>query len=524
MLIEDYGLIGDLQTAALVGRDGSMDWLCLPRFDSASCLSALLGGPDNGRWALAPTVDVSRTERRYRPGTLVLETDMETADGTVRIIDFMPRRRDGPPQVVRIVEGLQGRVAMRSALSLRPDYGSITPWVDPVSDGVLAVAGPDAFHLSTPRAIAVEDGAAVVEFHAVEGAREHFVLSWHPSSEDSPRVESADSALARTQAWWDDWSGRGTYDGAYPDAVRTSLVVLKAMTHELTGALVAAPTTSLPEDIGGVRNWDYRYCWLRDSVLTLEALAKGGYTDEALSFRDFVFRAATSDPGSLQIMYGLGGERRLTEFELPHLPGYEGSSPVRVGNAASEQFQLDVYGEVVGVGYTVMEHLGEGLDHRFAPRWRALVEQLEKVWREPDDGIWEARGPRRHFTHSKVMAWVAFDRAVRLVEASAPGTPLVERWASQRDEIHTEVCEKGWDPERRTFTQYYGSEELDAAVLHDPHRRVPAGGRRARHRHHRRRPARASGTTGSWRATRPPRPTTAWRGPRASSWRAPSGW
>ena len=468
MLIEDYGLIGDLQTAALVGRDGSIDWLCLPRFDSASCLSALLGGPDNGRWGLAPSVDVSRTERRYRPGTLVLETDMETADGTVRIIDFMPRRRDGPPQVVRIVEGLKGRVAMRCALSLRPDYGSITPWVDPVPDGVLAVAGPDAFHLSTSRAIAVENGTAVVEFHAVEGAREHFVLSWHPSSEDSPRVESADSALARTEAWWRDWSGRGVYDGAYPDAVRTSLIVLKAMTHELTGALVAAPTTSLPEDIGGVRNWDYRYCWLRDSVLTLESLAKGGYTDEALSFRDFVFRAATSDPGSLQIMYGLGGERRLTEFELPHLPGYEGSSPVRVGNAASEQFQLDVYGEVVGVGFTVMEHLGQGPDQRFAPRWRALVEQLEKVWREPDDGIWEARGPRRHFTHSKVMAWVAFDRAVRLVEAIAPGTPLVERWASQRDEIHAEVCEKGWDPERRTFTQYYGSEELDAAVLQIP--------------------------------------------------------
>jgi GH15 family glucan-1,4-alpha-glucosidase len=468
MLIEDYGLIGDLQTAALVGRDGSIDWLCLPRFDSASCLSALLGGPDNGRWGLAPSVDVSRTERRYRPGTLVLETDMETADGTVRIIDFMPRRRDGPPQVVRIVEGLQGRVAMRSALSLRPDYGSVTPWIDPVPDGVLGVAGPDAFHLSTPRAIAVEDGTAVVEFHAVEGAREHFVLSWHPSSEDSPRVESADSALARTQAWWNDWSGRGTYDAAYPDAVRTSLIVLKAMTHELTGALVAAPTTSLPEDIGGVRNWDYRYCWLRDSVLTLESLAKGGYTDEALSFRDFVFRAATSDPGSLQIMYGLGGERRLTEFELPHLPGYEGSSPVRVGNAASEQFQLDVYGEVIGAGFTVMERLGQGPDQRFAPRWRALVEQLEKVWREPDDGIWEARGPRRHFTHSKVMAWVAFDRAVRLVEAIAPGTPLAERWASQRDEIHAEVCEKGWDPERRTFTQYYGSEELDAAVLQIP--------------------------------------------------------
>ncbi|HEX2503940.1 MAG TPA: glycoside hydrolase family 15 protein [Miltoncostaeaceae bacterium] len=467
MLIEDYGLIGDLQTAALVGRDGSIDWLCLPRFDSASCLSALLGEPRHGRWQVAPAAEVGRTERRYRAGTLVLETDMETADGAVRVIDFMPRRRDGPPQVVRIVEGLRGRVPMRSELVLRPDYGSITPWIDHVPDGALLFAGPDAFHLSTPRSIAVADGAAVTEFDAVEGSREPFVMSWHPSSEPSPRVESADSALARTQAWWRDWSDRGTYEGDYAEAVRTSLVVLKAMTHELTGALVAAPTTSLPEDIGGVRNWDYRYCWLRDSVLTLEALLKGGYTDEALAFRDFVFRAVSADPESVQIMYGIEGERRLTEFELPHLPGYEGSSPVRVGNAASEQFQLDVFGEVMSAAFAVLEHTGQAIDPHFAPRWRALVERVEGVWREPDDGIWEARGPRRHFTHSKVMAWVALDRAVRAAERMAP-RPLVERWARQRDEVHAEVCEKAWDPARRTFTQYYGSAELDAAVLMIP--------------------------------------------------------
>ena len=394
----------------------------------------------------------------------MLETDVETADGSVRVIDFMPRRRDGPPQVVRIVEGISGTVPMRSQLVLRPDYGAIVPWIEPVPDGALVTAGPDSFHLSTPHPLAVADGAIEVDFHAVAGSRMHFVMSWHSSSEPSPRVESADSALARTEAWWSDWSGRCIYDGAYSDAVRTSLVVLKAMTHELTGALVAAPTTSLPEDIGGVRNWDYRYCWLRDSVLTLEALLKGGYTDEAVAFRDFVFRAVSADPKGLQIMYGLGGERRLTEFELPHLPGYEGSSPVRVGNAASEQFQLDVFGEVIGAGYAVLEHLGIALDPRFAPRWRALVERVERVWREPDDGIWEARGPQRHFTHSKVMAWVAFDRAVRFAEQIGRGGRTAH-WARQRDEIHAEICQRAWDPDRRTFTQYYGSTELDAAVL-----------------------------------------------------------
>ena len=467
MRIEDYGLIGDLQTAALVGLDGSIDWLCLPRFDSASCFSALLGEPAHGRWLVAPAGEARSRSRRYRPGTLVLETDVETADGSVRVIDFMPRRRDGPPQLVRIVEGISGTVPMRSQLVLRPDYGAIVPWIEPVPDGALVTAGPDSFHLSTPQPLAVADGAIEADFRAVAGSRMHFVMSWHSSSERSPRVESADSALARTEAWWSDWSGRCIYEGAYSDAVLTSLVVLKAMTHELTGALVAAPTTSLPEDIGGVRNWDYRYCWLRDSVLTLEALLKGGYTDEALAFRDFVFRAVSADPEGLQIMYGLGGERRLTEFELPHLPGYEGSSPVRVGNAASEQFQLDVFGEVIGAGYAVLEHTGQTFDPRFVPRWRALIERVERVWREPDDGIWEARGPQRHFTHSKVMAWVAFDRAVRFAEHFGRGGQTA-RWARQRDEVHAEICQRAWDPDRRTFTQYYGSSELDAAVLQIP--------------------------------------------------------
>jgi GH15 family glucan-1,4-alpha-glucosidase len=463
MRIEEYGLIGDLQTSALAGRDGSVDWLCLPRFDSASCFSALLGDERHGRWRLAPAVDVRSTSRRYRPGTLVLETDFETAEGSVRVIDFMPRRGGGAPQLVRIVEGIRGRVPMRMALTLRPDYGTVVPWLQREPDGLTAAAGPDAFRLSTPRELEIEDGSIVADFPAIEGARERFVLSWHPSFEPAPRVEDADSALARTEDWWRAWSDRCTYDGEYRDEVLTSLIALKAMTNEVTGALVAAPTTSLPEDIGGVRNWDYRYCWLRDSVLTLNALLAGGYTEEAVAFRDFVLRVATGDPATLQIMFGVGGERRLTEFELPELPGYEGSAPVRIGNAASEQFQLDVYGEVAAVAYVAAEHLG-GAPESLWPRWRRLVEYVETIWSEPDDGIWEARGPRRHFTHSKVMAWVVFDRAVEFAERHSLGAPL-ERWKEIRATIHAQACSEGYDAERRTFTQYYGSRELDASLL-----------------------------------------------------------
>jgi GH15 family glucan-1,4-alpha-glucosidase len=466
MLLEDYGLIGDLQSAALVGRDGSVDWLCLPRFDSASCVSALLGDERHGRWLVAPSSEVRASSRRYRPGTLVLETDFETAEGAVRLIDFMPRRRQGPPRVMRIVEGLRGRVPMRMELSLRPDYGSIVPWVEPASDGVLATAGPDAFRLSTTLPLSVEDGTATAEFTVVEGARERLTLTWHLSYEDGPPVEDADSALARTEGWWREWSERCQYQGAYRDEVLTSLIALKAMTSETTGALIAAPTTSLPEDIGGVRNWDYRYCWLRDSVLALEALLAAGYTEEALAFRDFLLRVATGDPTKIQIMYGIGGERRLTEFEVPELPGYENSKPVRIGNAASEQFQLDVYGEVAAVMFLGVEVLGR-IERRLWPRWRAAVEHVETIWRLPDDGIWEARGPQRHYTYSKVMAWVVFDRAVRIAERFELEAPL-DRWTQARDEIHQEVCERGYDGERRTFTQYYGSTELDASVLNIP--------------------------------------------------------
>jgi GH15 family glucan-1,4-alpha-glucosidase len=466
VMLEEYGLIGDLESAALVGSNGAIDWLCLPRFDSASCFSALLGDEQHGRWLLAPAGEVKATARRYRPKTLVLETEFETADGAVRVIDFMPRRGAGPPRVMRIVEGVRGRVPMRMELGLRPDYATILPWVERASDGAIVTAGPDTFRVSTPLPLEIEEGTVSAEFVAVEGARQRLTLVWHRSYEEAPAVEDADSALARTEAWWREWSERCDYEGAYSEQVLTSLIVLKAMTSETTGAVIAAPTTSLPEDIGGERNWDYRYCWLRDSVLALEALLDAGYTDEALAFRDFLLRAGTGDPRATQIMYGIRGERRLTEFELPQLPGYEGSRPVRVGNAASEQFQLDVYGEVVGVMFINAERLGR-IERHLWPRWRGFIEHVETIWREPDDGIWEARGPQRHYTYSKVMAWVVFDRAVRLAERFELEAPL-ERWRQVRDEIHAEVCERGYDPERRTFTQFYGSKELDASVLNIP--------------------------------------------------------
>ena len=466
MFLEDYALLGDMHAAALVGRNGSIDWLCLPRFDSASCFTALLGDERHGHWLLAPAGDGIAARRRYRPGTLILETEFERPEGVVRVIDFMPRRGSGPPRVMRIVEGVRGRVPMRMELSLRPEYGSIRPWVERVPDGAIATNGPDAFRISTPLPLTIEPGTVSAEFMVVEGARERIVLTWHLSYEEAPPVEDADSALARTEAWWTEWSGRCQYEGPYREQVLTSLIALKAMTSETTGAVIAAPTTSLPEELGGVRNWDYRYCWLRDSVLALEALLDAGYIDEAVAFRDFLLRVGTGDPAAIQIMYGVGGERRLTEFELPDLPGYEGSKPVRIGNAASEQFQLDVYGEVAAVMFIGIERLGR-IEVRLWPRWRAVVDHVETIWHQPDDGIWEARGPQRHYTYSKVMAWVVFDRAVRAAERFQLEAPL-DRWRQVRDEIHAEVCERGYDPERRTFTQYYGSDELDASVLNIP--------------------------------------------------------
>ncbi len=479
MKIEDYALIGDLQTSALVGRNGSVDWLCLPRFDSAACFAALLGEEGHGRWLIAPAGEVSGSSRRYREGTLILETDFETAEGAVRLVDFMPLRDGGAPQLMRVVQGLRGRVPMRMQLILRFEYGLVVPWVQRVPDGIVAQAGPHAVHLTTPVDLRGEQLTTVAEFTLAEGASEGFALSWFPSYERPPRAEDARSALARTEAWWRDWSGRCSYQGDYRDEVVRSLIVLKGLTDQVTGAVVAAPTTSLPEDLGGERNWDYRYTWLRDSVLTLNALLGGGYTDEALAFSECVFRATAGHPEQLQIMYGVAGERRLEEYELDWLPGYEGSRPVRVGNAAAGQFQLDVYGEVLGVGWAVAMAVGQVSPRRWS-QLRRLTDYLETVWRDPDDGMWEARGPRRHYTQSKLMAWVAFDRALALAEHFRLAGPL-ERWRQVRAEIHDEILEKAYDPRRNTFTQSYGSEALDAGALmvglvgplHGDHRRRP---------------------------------------------------
>jgi GH15 family glucan-1,4-alpha-glucosidase len=464
--IEDYALIGDLRTSALVGNNGSIDWLCLPRVDSAACFAALLGDEQNGRWLLCPSAPVRRVSRRYREGTLILETDFETDTGTARVIDFMPLRDGGAPQLVRIVEGRHGEVAMRMQFIARFDYGSLIPWVERTSDGILALGGPNALHLSTTAETHGDDLTTVADFTVREGARERFSLMWFASYGKSPEVEDPDSALARTEAYWRDWSSRCTYGGEWREPVLRSLITLKALTDQETGAIVAAPTTSLPEDLGGVRNWDYRYCWLRDSVLTLDALLEGGYVDEALAFGRWALRAGAGDVSKLQIMYGTEGQRQLEEIELDWLSGYEGSRPVRVGNAAANQFQLDVYGEVAGVAYATSMITGS-IDARNWPRVRALVEYLETAWEKPDDGIWEVRGPRRHFVQSKVMAWLAFDCAVRLVERFELDAPLA-RWKQIRARIHKQVIEKGYDSERKTFTQYYGSQELDAAVLMIP--------------------------------------------------------
>lgn len=465
MRIEDYALIGDTQTAALVGRDGSIDWLCLPRFDSGACFAALLGDRSNGSWALAPVGDDWRVERRYIPGTLVLETTFHTAGGTVRVLDCMPVRGVAP-DVVRVVEGVSGSVQMEMDLVVRFDYGSAIPWVRRL-DGVLSlVAGPDALELVSGVAVVGDGPATHATFTVGPGDRVSFVLTWHPSSEPAPRRADPVHAIDDTVEWWRAWSGRCTAGGRWSEQVRTSLVTLKALTYAPTGGIVAAPTTSLPEVLGGVRNWDYRYCWLRDATFTLQALLAAGYEGEAVAWRDWLLRAVAGDPSQLQIMYGVAGERRLPEIELGWLPGYEGSGPVRIGNGAADQLQLDVYGEV-------MDALHQARVAGIAPdeaSWQvqhALMEWLESGWRETDCGLWEVRGDPRHFVHSKVMCWVAFDRAIKAVETYHLDGPA-DRWRRHRDEIHREVCERGWDDGRRTFTQSYGSTELDAALLMIP--------------------------------------------------------
>jgi GH15 family glucan-1,4-alpha-glucosidase len=463
--IEDYALIGDTQTAALVGRDGSIDWLCLPRFDSGACFAALLGDREHGRWRLSPADDHTRVSRRYRPRTLVLENTFTTSSGTVTVTDCMPVRGQAP-DVVRVVEGVAGRVEMQMDLVIRFDYGAFVPWVRRVDGALRAVAGPDALELRTPIETRGEGLATTANFEVAAGDRVPFVLTWHPSHEQPPPVTDGVRAVEQTGSWWEEWSSHCATTGELHDLVLRSLITLKALTHAPTGGLVAAATTSLPEDVGGTRNWDYRYCWLRDATFSLYALMLAGYESEAAAWRDWLLRVAAGAPDQLQIMYGPAGERRLPELSLDWLPGYEGSRPVRIGNAASRQFQLDVYGEVMDCLHQARRRGVENDPNVWALQ-RAVMEFLEGNWQEADEGIWEVRGPRRHFTHSKVMAWVAADRAVKAVEQVGLDGP-VDRWRQLRGEIHDEVCARGFDPDRNSFTQSYGRPELDASLLMIP--------------------------------------------------------
>lgn len=460
--IEDHALIGDCETAALVDRAGSINWLCFPRFDSAACFAALLGGPENGRWLLAPADPIRATTRKYRDDTLVLETDHETDSGAVRVIDCMPMRSK-EPDLVRLVIGTRGRVPMRTEFIVRFDYGTIIPWVRKEPGGLSITAGPEALHLRTVVPLRGEGLKTVGEFEIAAGQSAAFVLSWGRSHEPVPSPVDPCWAVEATAEWWRTWAARCTYQGEWRDAVVRSLITLKALTYAPTGGIVAAATTSLPERIGGERNWDYRCCWLRDATFSLTALLLSGYHDEARRWREWLLRAVAGSGEQLQIMYGLAGERRLPEMILEWLPGYDGSRPVRIGNAASTQFQLDVFGEVLDA-----LHLARrvGLSHH-VHEWRiehALLRCLEKLWQQPDDGIWEVRGPRRHFTHSKVMAWVAFDRAVKDVENFGLEGP-VQRWRQHRDTLHAEICLRGFDKQLNSFVQSYDSKELDASLL-----------------------------------------------------------
>jgi GH15 family glucan-1,4-alpha-glucosidase len=518
-MIEDYALIGDMRSAALISRDGSVDWLCVPRFDSPACFAALLGDDRHGHWSIAPAavaeavdnvgdppgpktspasrpgkspsskppsgkpqsgkVPSSQPElarpgepqiigegievtRRYRGDTLILETDWHTPTGDIRVTDFMPPRDGKPPALVRIVEGLSGSVDVSCVFRIRFGYGQVTPWVRRVDSCLLAVAGPDSLWLDTPITLTGRSFAHEATFTVLAGERVPFVLAWVPSHESAPQRCDPLQAAEITQRYWDEWVSRCTYHGTYREAVIRSLITLKALTFQPTGGIVAAATSSLPEDLGGVRNWDYRYCWLRDATITLEALLRTGYTDEAFAWRAWLARAVAGDPGAVQIMYGVAGERRLDEWEADWLPGYEHSAPVRIGNAAVNQRQLDVYGEVIDA-MSLGRATGIAVDRHTWSLQRALLSFLEKHWDEPDEGIWEVRGPRQHFVYSKVMAWVAFDRGVTAVKNGMSGP--AERWQAIRDQIHREVCEKGYDEERGAFMQYYGSSQLDAAVL-----------------------------------------------------------
>jgi GH15 family glucan-1,4-alpha-glucosidase len=462
--IEDYGLIGDCTTAALVGRNGSIDWLCWPRFDSAACFAALLGNSNYGRWSIAPSEPAYKSSWSYRGDTMILENVFAAQDGSFALIDFMPTNRPDS-SVIRIVEGRSGRPRVRMDLTLRFDYGAAVPWVDrlPDENGVAAIAGPNLVALRTPVELKGEDLSTTSDFTISSGERVSFVLTYGPSHLPPPAAIDADLSLDDTEAFWKEWSARCTYDGHRREAVMRSLLTLKALTLTQTGGIVAAPTTSLPEQIGGPRNWDYRYCWVRDATLTLIALMGAGYYEEAIAWRNWLQRAVAGSPHDLQIMYGLSGERRLNEWKVPWLPGYRGSLPVRIGNAASDQLQLDVWGEIADALHLARE---SGLAPFLAGRslQRVALEHLEAIWKEPDDGIWEVRGGRRHFTHSKVMAWVAFDRGVKDAEKYGFEAPI-DRWRAVRDEIHRTVCARGYNTGRQAFTQSFDSSELDASLL-----------------------------------------------------------
>jgi GH15 family glucan-1,4-alpha-glucosidase len=463
--IEDYALIGDTHAAALVGRDGSIDWAAFPRLDSAACFAALLGDRSNGRWSLAPRAAPTRVRRRYRPGTLVLETEVETEEGAVRLIDFMPVAGHAP-DIVRIVEGIAGEIEMCFDLVVRFGTGAVVPWVRRRDGALSATAGPDALCFRGDLDVHGQDLSTVGSFVLRPGERRRFVATWFPSHEPLPPALEPLEELRRAEAWWRDWTARCRYQGPWREAVVTSLMVLKALTYGPTGGIVAAPTTSLPELAGGERNWDYRYCWLRDATLTLYALMLAGYRREAVAWRDWLLRAVAGDPQRLQIMYGVAGERRLAEFEASWLAGYDGARPVRIGNRAYEQLQLDVYGEVLDALYQ-SRRFGIPPDPWAWGLERALIDSLATKWTEPDNGVWEVRGPRRPFTHSKVMAWVAFDRAVKSVERFGLHGPI-ERWRALRDAVHAEVCARGVDPGRGVFVQSYGRPELDASALMIP--------------------------------------------------------
>jgi GH15 family glucan-1,4-alpha-glucosidase len=464
--IEDYAMIGDCHTAALVSRDGSIDWMCMPRFDDGALFAALLGTPEHGRWKIAPAAPAKQTRRRYRKDTLILETEFETEHGVVLLSDFMPWR-EKHPRLIRRVRGLRGRVEMAMEMILRFDYGQLVPWVTRMGDGALrGVAGAHMVVLHTPVEVRGEDLKSVAEFTVKKGETAWFTLSYEASHLNVPGPVDHEKALSETEAFWKQWIAGCTYKGPYEEIVKRSLITLKALTYWPTGGIVASPTTSLPEKLGGVRNWDYRYCWLRDATLTLQTLVDAGYHEEAECWRDWMVRAAAGSPDQVRILYGMAGERNVLEWEASWLPGYEASKPVRIGNAAVEQLQLDVYGEITGV----MHHARKGEisehEHGIQLEW-ALLGHLEKIWREPDHGIWEVRGSRQQFTHSKVMAWYAFDNAIRSCEEFGLKGP-VDRWSRVRQEIHEDVCRNGFNPEVGSFVQYYGGNNLDASLLMIP--------------------------------------------------------